>query len=126
MLIIMVYVDDILIASNNSKELEEIKLKLSSKFDMVDLKQVVTSLGIEIDYSEKLMTLSQRKFTEKLIKKFVMEGSFPIHTPIEKNLKLERNTKENNVNVPYRELIGSLLYLSTATRSDICYAVNFF
>ena len=33
-------------------------------------------------------------------------------------------TTENNDNRPYREVIGTLLYLANACRSDIAYAVN--
>ncbi|KAK7605374.1 hypothetical protein V9T40_007232 [Parthenolecanium corni] len=124
--LILIYVDDILFASNNVNDLLEIKSKLGNKFDMVDLKEVKQFLGINISYSNNVMTLSQEKYIEKLIRKFD-QASFNVYTPIEKNLKLEVN--ENgapNVKLPYRQLIGSLLYVSMATRPDICYSVNYF
>lgn len=124
--LILIYVDDILVASNNVNDLLDTKSKLGNKFDMVDLEEVKQFLGISVSYSNNVMTLSQEKYIEKLIKKFD-EASFDVYTPIEKNFKLE--VEENgapNVKLPYRQLIGSLLYVSMATRPDICYSVNYF
>lgn len=46
-----------------------------------------------------------------------------VRTPLEKGF--EANMKEKIVNVPYRELIGSLMYISTISRPDIIYAVSY-
>lgn len=125
-ILILIYVDDILIASNNVNDLVNTKSKLDNKFDMVDLKEVKQFLGINISYSGNVMTLSQEKYIEKLARKFD-KASFDVYTPIEKGLKLESNKNGAlNVKLPYRQLIGSLLYVSMATRPDICYSVNYF
>lgn len=43
---------------------------------------------------------------------------------MEQNLKLEY-AEEQNENIKFRNLIGALLYISTGTRADISYAVNY-
>jgi len=63
--VILVYVDDILIASNKIEILEVIKMRLKSRFEMTDLGKVKTFLGIEINYENNVMTLCQEKFVKK-------------------------------------------------------------
>ena len=43
---------------------------------------------------------------------------------MEQNLKLEL-TQEINENLKYRNLIGALLYISSGTRLDVSYSVNY-
>lgn len=59
------------------------------------------------------MSLSQTKYIESLVKKYQHE-----------NLRLEQ-VKEPNNKIKYRNLIGGLLYISTGTRPDITYSVNY-
>jgi len=48
----------------------------------------------------------------------------PVSIPMDPGQDLSLETGEDVHNVPYREAIGSLIYLVTVTRPDICYAVN--
>ena len=45
-------------------------------------------------------------------------------TPMEQNLKLEP-AQEMNEKIKYRNLIGALLYISSRTRLDVRYSVNY-
>ena len=59
-IIMILYVDDILIAENNIKYLKDIKSWLSSNFKLKDMGDVVYILGVKIsrDYSRRLLSLS--------------------------------------------------------------------
>ncbi|GJQ87252.1 hypothetical protein Trydic_g20280 [Trypoxylus dichotomus] len=45
---------------------------------------------------------------------------------MEPGLKLEKYEGEDRKELPYQKLIGSLMYLSIATRPDISFAVSYF
>jgi hypothetical protein len=46
-------------------------------------------------------------------------------TPLEVNLKLQKNYSKELPDVPYQRLIGSLMYVAVCTRPDVAYAVNY-
>ena len=48
MIYLVVYVDDMLLVGNNMEVIKEVKLQLSSKFDMKDLGATNLILGMEI------------------------------------------------------------------------------
>ena len=59
-LISTLYVDDILIASNDKKLVSETKVWLSSQFDMKDMGEAAYVLGVKIlrDHSRRTLGLS--------------------------------------------------------------------
>ena len=67
---------------------------------------------------------------EKIVDRFGMTNSKPVATPMEepksKNARLEVITDDDQdaVGVPYREAIGSLMYLMIGSRPDIAFAVG--
>ena len=50
----------------------------------------------------------------------------PVSTPIETNFINLDSSKDLYKKVPYKELIGCLLYVTQTTRPDLCFAVNYF
>ena len=49
MISVALYVDDLVIASNNFEQIQSFKQALSERFDMTDLGDLKYFLGIEID-----------------------------------------------------------------------------
>lgn len=123
---ILVFVDDILICCKDKRKIHEIKTKLMQKFVMKDMGKVKSYIGIDIDYDcEKgKMTLSQEKYIESLAVKYNLENAKLYNTPMETNLKLDQAT-ETDESIKYRNLIGELLYISTGTRPDVAFSVNY-
>ena len=68
--------------------------------------------------------MSQTRYITELATKYGVLDSKPKDTPLEVNLKL---TKEETADTayPFRALLGSLLWVSRATRPDIAFAVNY-
>lgn len=133
--IILLYVDDILITGNCPDKIRETKRQLCNEFKMKILGEPKSFLGIDIirDRKNGVIELSQKKFVVALLKRFELEDAKPCKTPMRTNAnkKLCKKTKikpETRLSLkkgmPYRQLIGGLLYLQGGTRPDISYAVN--
>ncbi|XP_021839479.2 uncharacterized mitochondrial protein AtMg00810-like [Spinacia oleracea] len=87
---LVLYVDDILIASYDIGLLHEIKRFLSNKFEMKNLGEASFVLGIEIhrDRSRGILGLSQRNYIERILKRFGMQDYKPGDIPMAKGDKL--------------------------------------
>ena len=86
---LVLYVDDILLASSDVSLLLETKKFLSSKFDMKDLGEASFILGIEIhrDRENGVLGLSQKTYLEKVLKKYSMQNCKSSPAPIIKGDK---------------------------------------
>lgn len=125
---VLIFVDDLLICSINDQGITEVKCELMKRFHMKDLGKIRTYeyIGIDINYDPKNnnMTLSQINYIESLATKYRLENAKLYTTPMETNLKLQP-AKEINTDIKYRNLIGELFYISTGTRPDVTYCVNY-
>ena len=128
---IAVYVDDLIIAVDDSKYLEELKKKLMTIFKMKDMgygKNISYCLGIKIKQDVKRGTIIMNywKYVEEVLALFEMKNCKPSPTPMDGDSKLQKPNPENEPDsaLPCQNLIGSLMYLSVSTRPDITYAVS--
>lgn len=133
-LILIVYVDDFLIFSNDKQQEQQIVDTLMGNFKMKDLGPVSSVLGVRITRDEKKnsITIDQEGYILKILQKFGMSDCHPASSPLDANQKLslddgptEEAEKEKMKKVPYREIIGSLMYAALWTRPDICFAVSY-
>lgn len=123
---ILIFVDDFLICCKDKNKIDEVKTSLMKRFAMKDLGKIKSYIGIDIDYSEdkSVMTLNQTKYIESLAAKYDLINAKLYDTPMETNLKLEQ-AREVDESIKYRNIIGELLYISTGTRPDVAYSVNY-
>eukprot|EP00253_Pinus_taeda_P026857 PITA_26857 len=109
---------------NNESYIASIKKELRKGFEITDLGYVHYYLGIEVTQHPKSIFLSQKKYIVDLLNRFGMAECNPLTTPMEQNLKLTSTEgKEFEDATKYRQLVGSLKYLTT-TRLDISFAVG--
>ena len=126
-LILAVYVDDLIIATNNHKLFTNLKKNLMRKFEIRDLGKLNLCLGLQFYQNEetKEVKISQEKYITDMMRKFGLEDAKIAITPLEAKMNLSKNDNlpEIDSNV-YQSLIGSLMYAATATRPDIMYTLS--
>ena len=84
LLILILYVDDMLIASKNRDEIDALKKKLHNNFDMKDLGNAGHILGMRVvrDRSKRLLYLSQTEYINRVLERFNMKGGKALSTPL--------------------------------------------
>lgn len=124
--IVITYVDDVLVVSNNIEFVREFFQKLQKLQSAYRAKIVCNPkifVGIEIEYFPDGISLSQTNYIHKITKLFCMNKFNPVLSPMEFGLNLEISTVEND-NPEFRSIIGALLYVARYSRPDINFAVN--
>jgi hypothetical protein len=122
-LILLLYVDDLFL-TREEKLITYCKNKLATEFEMKVLGLMHYFLGLEVWQSPEKIFLNQGKYVVEILKRFDMLECKAMNTPMEMNLKLLVDNLSELVDATlYRQIIGSLMYL-TNTMRDICFVVN--
>jgi hypothetical protein len=108
--IIIIYVDDLILASKKLEKLNEVKKNMKSEFKMKDLGPINNILVIHIQRNGTgKIHLSQERYVEELIAKFNMQDAKIASTPIDPCTKLTKEMsptteeeKQEMKNRPYR------------------------
>ncbi|POM69488.1 Integrase catalytic core protein [Phytophthora palmivora] len=125
---IAVYVDDLLVIAPTRALVSELKSALKKRFSMTDLGEVKYLLGWSIQRDRKNGTIfvHQHKYATKVIDRFSDYIPYPIATPADRNVKLSESSqpateaeKDAMKSYPYREAVGSIMYLMVGTRPDM-------
>lgn len=122
-LILALYVDDGLIIWSHKQEKDALISLLESKFE-ITTSDGTNYAGMEIKYDKDSVFIHQQNYCRKVIERFGMNDCSPVSTPAESHVKLSKPEEESDLKVPYRELVGSLMYLAIVSRPDIAYAVS--
>ncbi|XP_027351227.1 uncharacterized protein LOC113862337 [Abrus precatorius] len=123
-LIVCLYIDDLIFTNSNPKIIAKFREVMIKCFEMTNLGLMSYFLGIEVVQQDDEIFIFQKKYAVDILKKFKMENSKPISTPVEEKLKLKKDSDERRIDSTYyKNLIRSLRYL-TATRLDIVFGVG--
>ena len=130
---LLLYVDDMLVAAKDLKEVEKVKKILSTEFEMKDLGPAKRILGMDIirDRAQGTLILSQKAYIDKVLRNFGITDFKPVQTPIGCHFKLS-STKEDEKaetesemrSIPYSSAVGSLMYAMVGSRPDIAHVVG--
>ncbi|GKB08171.1 retrovirus-related pol polyprotein from transposon TNT 1-94 [Tanacetum coccineum] len=88
-LLVQIYVDDIIFASTDPSLCETFSEIMCSKFKMSMMGKMSFFLGLQISQSPRGIFLNQSKYALEIIKKYGMETSDPVDTPMVEKSKLD-------------------------------------
>lgn len=131
-LVVAVYVDDLIIFSNDATQTKKIKQHLSDRFKMKDLGLAKYILGMEIIRNDNgSISIHQGRYIKDVLERFNMTNCKSVTTPADVSQKLtsemcpkDESERKSMENVPYQEAVGSLLYAAQVSRPDIQFAVG--
>ncbi|GJU46411.1 retrovirus-related pol polyprotein from transposon TNT 1-94 [Tanacetum coccineum] len=122
-IIVQIYVDDIIFGSTCQDLCDDFSKIMHDEFEISMMGELNFFLGLQIKQLEDGIFFNQSKYIKEMLKKFDLEDSKPIRTPMSFETKLTRDEDGESVDdTKYRGMIGSLLYL-TASRSDIMFSM---
>ena len=128
---LLLYVDDILIVSEDIASIEKTKSLLSAKFSVKDLGEARHFLGMQLSfqYDEggvlKNIKLSNEKLVTDILESFDMTDCRTKSVPLDASWKLQKDVgdplpSENR----FRELVGGILYLANTVRPDLSHSAG--
>jgi hypothetical protein len=121
--VLQIYDDDIIFGSTNQDYCEEFGKIMANEFEMSMIGELSYFLGLQIKQLKNGTFVSQVKYIKNMLKKFGMNESKAISTPMGTNGNLDSDASGNMVDQKlYRSMIESLLYV-TASRPDVTFSV---
>ncbi|GJT06129.1 ribonuclease H-like domain-containing protein [Tanacetum coccineum] len=123
-LALLVYVDDIIITSNNISEIEKFNVFLKTKLMIKDLGKLKYFFSIEVIDTDKGICLNLKEYVLDLLFEYGMLTCKPAKTSLMSKLVISNEATDNDPILDsitdYQKLMGKLIYL-TNTRHDISY-----
>ncbi|GJV49029.1 retrovirus-related pol polyprotein from transposon TNT 1-94 [Tanacetum coccineum] len=108
LIIVQIYVDDIIFGSTCQEMCDDFAMIMHDEFKMSMMGELNFFLGLQIKQLDDGIFFNQSKYIKEMLKKFGLEDSKPIKTPMSTETKLTRDEEGESVdNTKYRGMIGT-------------------
>ena len=131
---VALYVDDLLIAGSTKNMVTQLETIFEAKYKMKKINAIKQLLGMGIfhDKIRNTIYITQQQYIECLVELFSKYGLSEFRTPTDERQHYSKKQMpqagsaeaQQMATLPYRELIGSLLWIANGTRPDVTYSVN--
>ena len=125
------YVDDLLLAGTGQEALDHAYKLIESKFQITEMEPLQTLLGVHFthDPDKRAIYMNQSAYITALAEKFLGEGrstakDTPCALDIINTEPAPEEQRDPKTIATYRSLVGSLLWLVTATRVDLAFSTS--
>ena len=123
---LLVYVDDIILVSSSVSAADRLISSLRTDFAVKDLGKLHYFLGLEVTHDDIALSLTQKKYSQVLLRRAGMLQCKPATTPMSTSDQLtsvDGTLLSSDDAHEYRSVVGCLQYL-TLTIPDISFVVN--
>jgi len=123
--ILVIYVDDVILATESQEVLDATKDLMESTFTMSSIKIPDTFLGVQVTLCKEGILLHQTDYVKRVLRHFKFDDAHPTATP-SSITRLHKRTPDESVTnqAQYRSILGCLQFLAVQTRPDIAAATN--
>ncbi|GJY85217.1 retrovirus-related pol polyprotein from transposon TNT 1-94 [Tanacetum coccineum] len=109
LIIVQIYVDDIIFDSTCQDMCDEFAKIMHDEFEMSMMGELNFFLGLQIKQMEDGIFFNQSKYIKEMLKKFGLEDSKPMKTPMSSDTKLTKDEECESVDsTKYRGMIGTM------------------
>jgi len=120
---ISTHVDDYIISSTSDQWYEDFAIAFGTAFEITELGVVSHLLQMSVDWDDgETCKLGQERQIMELAHEYGLVDAKPVQTPMAPGLQLPREATCDST-LPYRSLLGSLLWLARNSRPDVYYHV---
>lgn len=131
LLLVCLYDDDVLVAHEDEAQVLRLMAALSLQYQVKDLGQPSQFLGMRIEHFEDTVLVSQAAYVQEILHRFAMLPCRTHPTPMIPHTRLDDLNEPPSADeatemarMPYRQVVGSVLYLARVSRPDIAFTVN--
>ena len=133
--IVAVHVDDMLATSSSRNEANRFRTELETTWQITALGEpkLVVGIALRRDRAKRTITLSQTALIDKIVSAYGQVDAKTASTPIahgsqllkpDPTIQQDETERERLATLPYRSLVGSLMYVASGSRPDIMFAVS--
>ena len=121
---LLLYVDDGLCVAKKSQSIDFVLAHLKSQFEL-KVNNPNIFIGLQLEFTYEGIVLHQRKYIGDLLARFQMNDCKPSTLPIQSGLDFLQKGDEPTCDqsIPFRQLIGALLFIVRTSRPDVAFAV---
>ena len=98
-LLVQIYMDNIIFGSTNESLCKEFSSFMSKEFEMSMMGKLKYFLRLQIKQTNEGLFINQSKYTNDLLKRFGLESSKSIGTPMSSTIKLDKDEKGKEVDI---------------------------
>ena len=119
-----IYVDDGIVAGPSESQVKKLLSALQGTFE-ITFNPLNFFLGLQVKVTtDKGISVNQTKYTEEILQRFQMADCKPAPTPMEADSDPPEQD-QIRTDLPFREIVGALMYLAICTRYDIAFSVGY-
>ena len=127
-MMLLVYVDDFIMAAKNTEEISKFLLEVQKHWKLSEMGEIDNILGMKVirDRSARKIHLTQPAYIDKIAKQFPTTSNprFRCSTPLPDGYGDIHDSKMAET-TPFQGLVGCFQWLASCTRPDISYAASF-